>query len=482
MPSPDKSHDHSPPFASDVLSADQEERIDLLDIFRRLGRGLPQIIGLGLLGLVVAAAADLALSRFLPISTSTRVAFSSPGFGQGQYPDHSMFSPDDLRAPDVIAEAIKQEGLDGSSNFQSKIRMALSVEGIIPSDEAKSRDRLRATGVTPPPYYPDEYAVTLTLPRNFPLNIGQRALLLRGVINAYRDKFARTYVNIPLAFGNAFETLHNADYFEYELVLNDEIQHITAYLHQQLAQANNFRSPTTNLTFNDLLDQTDIFSQIRLNETLGLIRQNGLSRDRKLALIKMDYYLQTLEDHEHEAIEDEKVIQDLLSQAQNRVQSYVLGIKTQATEPRPDAPILDQGLIDSLLANDSYSFLVRKALDAGLAVKSIQAREAQLLERRKSVEVLLEASHEDRSILLVQVQKSLGELQAAYEELIANIRKTQADFEHQQFADVIRLSNSISTEGMLKPLAEASILGLFLGTALGLALSLLGVYLGEKRK
>ena len=462
-----------------IPSIEHDQAIDLRDVGRRLGRGLSQTIGLALLGLAIAAAAWLGVCSFLPISTSTRVIFSFPGFGKGQYPDGSKFTPNDLTAPDVIDEAIKGASLDAFSGFESKIRAALSVEGIISADETKSRDRLRATGQTPPPYTPDEYEVALTLPRKFPLSNGQRSILLNGIINAYREKFERSYVDVPLAFGSVFQNVGNADYFEYERVLYDEIQNITAYLNQQLAQAKNFRSPTTNLSFSDLLDQTDVFSQIRLNETLGLIRQSGLSRDRKLALIKMDYYLHTLEDQEQKAIEDQKVIQGLLAQAQDHAQSYVLGIKSQAAQPRSENPLLDQGLIDSLLANDSYNFLVRKALDAGLEVKKIQAEKAQLLERRKSMESFLPDSHEDRSGLIVQVQKSLGELQSAYKELVTNIRKTQVDFAHQQFADAIRLSDAIRTEGMLRPLVKVSAVGLFLGAALGMGLSLLGLYVGE---
>ena len=479
MSAPDRSHESPSHIASDGLSTEQEEVIDLRDVLKRLGCGLAQIFGLGFLGLAIAAIVYLGAIRSSPLSTSTRVVFSFPGFAKGQYPDGSNFEPNDLTAPDVIDEGIRRQGLDTSSNFESKIRAALSIEGIIPSDVTKARDRLRAAGQTPPPYTPDEYAVTLTLPRNFPLNNGQRALLLNGIVNAYRNKFERTYVNVPLTFGNAFQSLQSADYFEYEQILSDEIQTVTTYLNQQLAQAKNFRSPTTNLSFSDLLGQTDVFSQIRLNETLGLIRQNGLSRNRKLALVKMDYYLHMLEDQEQKAIEDQKVIQGLLAQAQDHAQSYVLGIKSQAAQPRSESPVLDQGLIDSLLANDSYNFLVRKALDAGLEVKRIQAQKAQLLERRKSMAQFLEGSHEDQSALIAQVQKSLGELQNSYQVLITSIRKTQTDFAHQQFADAIRLSDGIRTEGMLRPLVEASAVGLFLGAALGMGLSLLGVYVGK---
>jgi len=462
----------------DDLNDQQDQAIDFLDISRRLGRGMAQILGMALLGVVIAAGVILVASRFQPISTGTRVVFSFPGFEKGQYPDGSKFEPDDLIAPDVVADAIKREGLADSDDFQAQVRVGLNVEGVIPADEVKARDRIRAAGEVLSPYIPNEYAITLTLKRSLPLSIDQRRLLMNAIVNTYREKFERTYADVPLAFGNAFETLKSADYFEYEMVLTEESQHITVFLNQQLDQAKNFRSSSTNLSFSDLLNQTDLFRQIKLDETLGLIRQNGLSKDRNLAMVKMGYYLATLEDQEQEALADEKTVQDLLSKAQEHLQSYVLGIKSELAQPRSEAPLLDQGLIDSLLANDSYNLLVRKALDAGLEVKRIQARKAQLLERRRDMQAFLGKSGASGRVIARQVDDSLGNLKVAYGELIKSIRDTQADFARQRFADAIRLSDKIKTEGMLKPLAEASGLGLFLGAALGAGLSLLGVYFG----
>lgn len=482
MSNPIKPTPSAPQFSPDVLIQDQYESIDLREIFGRVGRGFGQTVGLALVGLVAAAVVYLAVCRALPVATSTRVVFSFPGFEKGQYPDGSNFSPDDLAAPDVIADALKREGFDPSSSLATTIRAALNVSGIIPSDVAKARDRAQSLGQTAPLYVPDEYTLTLTLKRSFPLSRAQRDHLLNAIVNSYRDKFERSYVNIPLAFGNAFETLKNADYFEYEQVLPEEISNIRSFLNQQLGQAKNFRSGTTNLSFSDLLNQTELFSQIRLNEILGIIRANGLSRNRALALVKMNYFLRTLQDQEHEAIEDEKVVQDLLAKSETHSQNYVLGVKSEAVEQRPGTPVLDQGLIDSLLANDAYSLLVRKALEAGLNVKHIQSEEAKLNERKKDMEALAQGANSAEANIISQVDSSLGTLKVAYDDLVEKIRRTQNDFARQQFADAITLSDNVHTDGTLRPLAQASAIGLFLGAALGIGLSLLGVFLGTGKR
>ena len=480
-PSPDTSSHSSSHHPSDT-DYDPYEGIDLREMFARLGRGLAQTLGFALLGLAIAIVSYLAASPSLLVTTSTRVMFAFAGYQRGEYPDKSKFQADDLRAPNILAEALKRQGLEATNGFHSQIRGALSIEGLIPPNVIKERDRLRAAGQTPPPFIPDEYLVSLNLPRKFPLSFRQRELLLNDIVSVYRENFQQTYVDPPLSFGTAFETLRDADYFEYELILNKEIQNITAYLNQQLEQIKTFRSPATNLSFNDLLKQTELFAQIRLNEALGLIYQNGLSRNRVTAMVKMDYYLRTLEDQEQKAIEEEKVVDDLLTKSQERPQNVVLGIKSQAVQQHPESPILDQGLIDSLLTNDAYNFLVRKALDAGLAVKRIQADKAQLLKRRKNMEAFLKSTGEDQSTIIAQVQKSLPDLETSYKELVSNIRKTHADFAKQQFADAVRISMQPVTGSKYRPLAVAGAIGGFIGLALGMGLSLVGVYVGGAKR
>jgi len=465
-------------FHSGEPDFDSDEGIDLREVFSRLRRGVTQILGFAVLGIAIAAVIHFTASPFTSIGTSMRVSFAFEGYGKGENPDHSKFEPDDIRAPDIILAALKRQGLETAEEIQAKVRDSITIEGLIPANVTKERDRLRAAGQVMATYLPDEYLVTLTLPRKFPLSNRQREQLLIAIINSYQEKFQRTYAEIPTAFGNAFDVLQKADFYEYGLILDTELQNIKAYLSQQINEATTFRSPTTNLTFNDLITQTELFSQIQLSETLGLIRENGLSRNRQLALIKINYYLRTLGDREAKAIEEEKVVDSLLTSSQGRSQNYVLGIKSQAVQDRPETPILDQGLIDSLVANDSANFLVHKALEAGLKVKGIQAEEAQMVERRKDMEAFLNRNPNEQVEVVAQVQRSLVALEASYLELISNIRKTQADFSRQHFADAIRISTQPVTDSFFKPLIVASAIGGLIGLALGIGLSLLGIYIG----
>jgi hypothetical protein len=450
-----------------------DDKIDFADLARRLRRGLPMTLGLSLLGLALAALAYSIAGPFAIVATSTRVVFSFAGFEKGEYPDKSKFSPDDLRSPEIVAEALKREGLNATEETQGQVRAALSIEGIIPDSVIKERDKLRASGQTPRVYIPDEYILTLSLPRKFPLSSRQRELLLSEIVSVYQEKFTRTYVALPINFGKAFESLDGADYFDYEIVLNQESQNLTVFLTELSESGRAFRSSRSNLSFSDLLKQNQLFTQIRLNETLGLIRQNGLSKDRQVALMKMDYFLKTLSDEENKAAEEEKVIQALLKQTQERMQNYVLGVKSQAGQPRSDSPIVDQGLVDSLLANDANNFLVRKALEASLKTRRIQSERAVLQDQRNNMQTFIKSDLSQKAETLTQFQKSLDSLKVVYDRLVNDIRVTYEDYQRQQYGSAVRISMQTRTDGFFRKLAMVGMVGLAVGAALGLGLSLL---------
>jgi hypothetical protein len=449
----------------------EDDTPDFAEMFGRLRRGLILTIALSLLGVATGILVMVAVLTQQSTVSTLRVSFAFPGFERGTYPNGSKFQADDVRAPDVVNEAINRLGFHAdNADLASKIRGAISISGLIPPNITKERDRLRATGQNLPAYIPSEYEVSITLPRNFPMETRQRELMLAEIISAYRDKFRRTYVELPPDFGNAFSSLSNADFMEYELILNKELLSLIVFLEQQIEQAKQFRSLNNQLSFQDLLKLSDLFYQIRLNDVLGLIYVHGLSKDREYTLAKMEYQLRTLEDREQRLTQEAEVVTNLLTKTQERAQNYVLAVKGQ--QPQGAQPLLDQGFIDTLLANDAYNFLVREALKAGLAVKSVQSDIAQLQDRRQRMKSFAKAESQDQAAVIASTQKALVELETAYKELLSKVRTTLDDYSRQEFANAIQISMQAVTSSRLRSLAVGAVIGLVVGAALGFGLSL----------
>jgi hypothetical protein len=476
---------HTPPSQP----FNEDDRIDFAGLFRRLRRGLPATLGMALVGLSLGIVAILVTTNKQATVSTLRVTFGFPGFERGTYPNGTKFQADDIRAPDIVNEAIKRLGIQGlTPDLASKIRGAIGVSGFVSPGVVRERDKLRAAGQVPPPFFPDEYEISLSLPRSYSLDVRQRELLLAEIINVYQEKFRRTFVALPPEFGSAFESLKDADFVEYELILTREMQSLAFYLEQRLdterdvgerryesaAQARaskKFRSPTNGLSFQDLLKQTELFTQIRLNDVLGQIYIYGLSKDRNVALVKMDYFMRTLEDQEQRLKEEETVVTTLLAKTQERTQNYVLATKAQ--QPQSAQPMLDQSFIDSLLSNDAYNFLIRRALDAGLAVKRVQAEIARLQDRRKRMESFTKGETKDQAAAITATHEALAKLEANYQDLISKVRVVLDDYARQEYADAVRISMQAKTDSLLINLLLGALVGWAAGLALGLGLNLL---------
>jgi hypothetical protein len=467
----------------DTNAIPSDNAIDFAELITRLRRGSLKILGLSFLGVAVGLGCSLAVAAKQTTVSTLRVTFGFPGFERGTYPNGSKFQADDIRAPDVVNEAVKRLGLTNlAPDISSKIRGAIGISGFVSPNIIKERDRLRATGQSLSPYFPDEYEISISLPRGDVLEVRQRELLLTEIINCYQEKFRRNYVTPPPEFTNAFAGLEEADFVEYELILTRELQALSSYLEQRAANDNSqaggtkqFRSPTNNLSFQDLLKDADLFTQVRLNEVLGQIYVKGLSKDRTYALVKMDYRLRTLDDMEQRLKEEEAVVTGLLTKTQERAQNYVLATKNTQT----GQPLMDQGFIDSLLANDAYNFLVRRALDAGLAVKRVQADKARLMERRQRMESFSKSDMTDQATAIAAMQTALANLETGYKALLAKVRIVIEDYARQEYADAVRISMQARTDSLFRTIASWGALGGIIGFTFAIGISLLN--LGAER-
>ena len=450
--------------------------------FALLRHGAKQTGAFILLGLLIGAGAAHLSQSHTPAVTTAHVRLSFAGLERGEYPDTSRFQPDDLRRSNLLQSALLKQGLATSPEMIATVQNALSVEGMVPLQVVADRDRTRGTGQPVPLFTSDEYAIRLTESPALKLDASERAKLIEALVDAYRNSFRNTYGELPANMGRAFERLKSADYVEYEFILNSEIRSISTFLSEQLKQAKTFRSPTTGLSYKDLLEQTELFAQIQLNETLGLIREYGLSRDRQLAMLKMQSELRLVTEREHLALEQEALVKDLLSLTQGRTQSYVLGVTSDSAQTRTTAPLIDRSMVESLIVNDAKNFLVREAMDAGLRVAEAQNDKLKIEGMRDSLRKFIEANQSTQAAVLAQVEAAIANLEHNYRQLIDSIRKSQADFAQEHFGEAIRISRAPSTTNKLRPLILYGFFGAFLGFSLGCGLVLLGCNLfGRKR-
>jgi len=457
-----------------------DEFIDLKLIFKKLISGTTQSIAFSLLGLVIATLLFLVYTNFSYVVTSTRLVVSFKGSNAGIYPDKSKFSYTDIVSSDIVHDALREINIEGNQELEVKIKRSLLIEGIIPTELVKQRDRLISSGQTLPPVIPSEFNLTLNLPRTVQLTTAQRRQLLISIINMFKLKFERTYATPPIALGNLSNLLLTSDYDDFERILADNSNRIELYLFELHKEAGSFRSGRTKLSFGDLINENQDFNQIYKNKTLGLIHEGKIAKNRKAAILKMNYKLYELSNLEKKQIEEEKSSREYLDEVARHTSSYILGVKSQITNEHNNTPILDKDLIDSLVANDTYSFILKKALDASLKLKNTQVEQIIIADNLKSMQAALDSEIDKQ--LNDKANESVNDLIKAYDTLVHDIRDTYSDYATQEFSDTIRLSAPIETESIWRALLIPSLAGLGLGAALGMGLSLVDINLYKARK
>jgi hypothetical protein len=453
--------------------ATTEAEIDFLTVFRRLKAGISQIIGLALVLGVLGIAIAGTYTWLKPVDTVARVTFSFSGFEKGQYPDKSKFDPDDLRSPDLISQALKAIGKSDDPSLQADLRTGLAVVGIIPPAIAKERDRLRASGQIPGIFVPDEYDLILSEKRTFPLSTSERERFLYELSLAYQKRFARLYMEMPAEYGRVFETLRGSNYFDYEFILKEEIQKLERFLTSMLEDAKTFRSRSTGLSFRDVLTQVELFDHLKVDNVLSIIYASGLTDNRETAMTKLNYQLTLLISDEQQLQQEQRVVTDLLEESRHREQSYVVGAKAQM---EPSRPAVDPSLLDTLVANDAYNFLVKKALKTGFDMEHAHAQRLQLEQRIKHIQDLPATPTASLRAIQVSFDASMKNMETEYDHLIDLIRRTEQDYAAQEYADAVRISSQPYTLTHTTFIIACGLGCLLAGAALGAGLSLIGFF------
>lgn len=455
--------------------------LDFREIFGRLRRGRVQILALVLIGAAIAPVVYLSTSPFSTETSSIRIVFSFPGFEAGEYPDHSKFQMDDLRSGRYLAGALARQHLNLSAKDTDDISNGLLVAPVIPPEISAEHERLRNSNVGIMPYSPNEFIVSINLPRSFPLSAKQREQLLLDIVDSYKTNFQQTYADAPPTFGDAFKVLAGQDIFNYEYLLNKEFQTMIDFLDTRTKDAPIFRSRTTGLTFGDLARRTHELVESKVYFIFAQIRKLGYTDNPDGSLRQLQYHISIYKQLALEASDEETFVNGLLAKDQEREQSYVLGIKSQAVQQKQEAPIVDKNLVDSLLANDSFNFLVRTDLDIGIRQRQLQ-RQVDILDQR--YEWVAEAAKEptsDHEREVNAVKDELRSLEPFYLKFVSDIRNEAMDYAQQRFADAIKITDYPRSESLARRIILICAIGAALGCLLGTGLSLLDLCIGKDR-
>lgn len=443
----------------------REPEIDVGALRSRLLNFLPLILGLSLVGVVVGATIAWTRVDSATQEVAVRVTLAFPGIERGEYPDGSKFQPTDLIAPDLLRE---KAGTGEDVAKAADLARGLTVAPIIPANVVHDRERLRALGQEPPPYTATEYEIILSMPAGSRLGLAQRRLALNNLVAKFQAQLLRFGSEIPSEAAVPFSEFATKDFYEYESALRQRIRSLHDFLTSLQERARGYRSPHTGLSFGDLAGMFEGFEQTDLTGLLSYIDFDAPTADKTSALRKLGYQLQAAEAEEDRLSHEKEAVEALLSRAQARSQSYVLTAKAQSETAQP---VLSENMLAALVANDSYNFLIRRALDAALRVEAARARQTALQALRQR----LQDFQEPEAAQVARVRADLGQrlttLEASYRRLLDSLQTTHRDYASQQFADAVRITAQPAESSAGKIIGYSAVGGWVLGALLGVGLA-----------
>lgn len=470
-----------------MRESEESEYVDLYEVLRRLGRALPQILGFGLLGGVVALFLVLAVTRTRPEQVSMRVAFSFAGFERGQYPDGSGFQPDDLRSADLVMDALRSTGVDSPEKYYSRVRSAITIEGLLPALSKSEADTVTRVLLQNPAqkrsiFVPDEYEVQLAVPEGVPLDAKQARRLLVELISLYTERFHRTYVKQPERYAAALGAsgLQSAEYFEFAELLRTRVGSLRSYLGTLATSDASFRDPVTGYSFNDLIAELDVFAQLQVEDLVTAVGRLGLARDRDRAVSKIEYRRRELTLQERALTDRLQATERLLAALDSREQSYVLGARSQQDPTKPN--VIDQNVLDALISNDARNKLVEKASDLGASIADARVQQTRLADQLARIQAGPAAGSAEWEAGVKEIASMLEALEADYQRIVSGIRSTVDARGRQRFADAVRMTRSPKRSKQDLILVAGPVMGGLLGAMLGAGLGLIGIVIGRRHR
>jgi hypothetical protein len=221
-----------------------------------------------------------------------RIALSYPGIEKGLNPDGSRFDVSQIKEPEIIGNIIEKGTLPDKLQL-TDIRSMIEISPLVPAGMSERIEAARKAG-TEFIYYPNEFSINLDF--NTSMTQKQGFSLLEGIV----DEYAKYFFNLFSEQGILVSSINGIDYTEYDYpemsyVIGKKLDIINNYLEEKREETRDFRSPTKNITYSDLLSTVTVLRDIDLKSLESIIESYSLSKDKEMLINLYEHRIKKLE-------------------------------------------------------------------------------------------------------------------------------------------------------------------------------------------
>lgn len=278
--------------------------LSIWDLFKYVFKWKWLIVGLVIVCLVFST---FYVSSNQSYSAEIVISFTDPNMKSGQDPLGGTFDVHEIIAPSVISAAISE--LELSANV-SAIRNAITITPIIPTsiEELKETKTKNGEEYT---YYPTDFSVKYTVGNAYSGAYARD--VLEAIMKAYNVEYAEKYLNsyvVPRADFDLSPEQH--DYIEIAEIMKSKAVETIEYLEGKVSSSNEYRSPKTGYTFNDILRKYQLLKDFDISSLYSNIFAGRVTQNREVLLKKYEKRIDSLNLQRESKLEEASLSHDLM--------------------------------------------------------------------------------------------------------------------------------------------------------------------------
>lgn len=405
-----------------------------------------------LLGVVFtfASQSDVAEAR-------TIISYNYEGIEKGLSPAGTKLDLEQIKSPLILNEVITELELDKDGITADNLRRNMDIKPIIPTFIVEKIKKLREAGDEDYSYFPNEYMIMFNIKKSLKISKSQGQKILDLVVDKYITHFNK-YFSDDEILSNALKGIevHNYDYPEASVVLKNQISIMVNYLNgkNQDAAGRAFRSKTTGMSFNDIIESLKLVRDIELNRMDSVIGAYNLTKNKEKLILSYEHKIRMTDLDRQKKSEESRIAINMMDNFKKDNNSTLL---------IPGMGITDGVNVDK--GPDYYDKLAEMATNAGIDAsgKSLDIRyyneEIHRLTEDTVGETLKTKAAEDVMEMMANIEAKLNNLIEITDATVSEYYETKLDNSIMKLSPVELYRNS----KLKLNTAISLVLGLMLG-------------------
>jgi capsular polysaccharide biosynthesis protein len=402
-------------------------------------------------------------------TTTTRIVLDFDSLSEGNNPDDTVFTFDQVISPSIIKSVIETNNLTSKINM-TDLRKMIRVTPYIPYEITQLYEQKAAGTYTEEViFYPTEYILSINTDWLSSINEKDAAVILESIISTYRTQFLDKYGK-DVYFGNVSITddLASYDYDEALQVIKSDLEHLKENADLKSEEAPNFRG-INGLTFRELSDAVSLVLEVDYSRAEALTNMNNLTKDEQKLIKRYEFLIKNAELEYQKALAENTSVKAILATI-DKPESIII----DDTELSSEEELLTK-LLGAASGDDYYNGLVKQATESGeLAANYLADKLYYQQEVAKFTNGLVQA--DDLAWAKKEVETDISLMHEFIVSTFNTFNVLNKDYRETSINDSIKITLQPSASRSIKTFVLLPIVGVILGLMFGCFIALMKEY------